>query len=260
MSVHKNVLKVLGLETKIPPIVYEFAGTEILSPCISAADVQPLSWKCRLKIAIGIVDAVAYLHNAFSRPVIHREIDCSNIILDQNNVPKLYDVDHFNQKLCTSSHIWRNLTDAWSNPVRHFSAKELLRATTNYDTSQIFVEDTAIGSQMSVHKNVFKVIGCCLETEVPTIVYEFAGTNIFSTCISGTDVQLLPWKSRLKIAIGLANVLAYLHTAFSRPVIHRDIKSSNIILDQNNAPKPIDFRLCISIPEGQSHLEGDVIR
>ncbi|EOY11446.1 Kinase superfamily protein [Theobroma cacao] len=89
MSVHKNVLKVLGLETKIPPIVYEFAGTEILSPCISAADVQPLSWKCRLKIAIGIVDAVAYLHNAFSRPVIHREIDCSNIILDQNNVPKL---------------------------------------------------------------------------------------------------------------------------------------------------------------------------
>ncbi|XP_017976587.1 PREDICTED: non-functional pseudokinase ZED1 [Theobroma cacao] len=86
-----------------------------------------------------------------------------------------------------------------SNPTHHFSAKELLRATTNYDTSQIFVE-------------------------------------------------------------GLANVLAYLHAAFSRPVIHRDIKSSNIILDQNNAPKLIDFRLCISIPEGQSPLEGDVIR
>ncbi|KAK6233166.1 hypothetical protein SCA6_003239 [Theobroma cacao] len=190
--------------------------------------------------------------------------------------------------------IKKNSSKSRSNPIRHFSAKELLRAINNLDASQIFVrkgrytlykgslkdrpifvkkycygdhprfdfafKDIAIGSQMSVHKNVLKVIGCCLETEVPTIVYEFAGTNIFSTCISGTDVQLLPWKSRLKIAIGLANVLAYLHTAFSRPVIHRDIKSSNIILDQNNAPKLIDFRLRISIPEGQSPLEGDVIR
>ncbi|EOY11444.1 Kinase superfamily protein, putative [Theobroma cacao] len=74
---------------------------------------------------------------------------------------------------------------------------------------------------MRVHKNVLKVIGCCLETEIPTIVYEFAGTKRLSTCISATNVQPLSWKFRLKIAIGLANAVAYLHTAFSRPVIHR---------------------------------------
>ncbi|XVF57461.1 hypothetical protein PTKIN_Ptkin06aG0207400 [Pterospermum kingtungense] len=179
-----------------------------------------------------------------------------------------------------------------SNPIRHFSAKELLRATDDYDRRRIFLEndgyqlykgslkdrpiivkkysdehqpnrpnpykDIVIGSQMSVHKNVLKVLGCCLETEKPAIVYEFVGTRILSTCISATNQvpEPLPWKCRLSIAKDIANAIAYLHTAFSRPVIHRDIKSSNIILDQNNAPKLIDFGLSMSIPEGQSRVEG----
>lgn len=63
----------------------------------------------------------------------------------------------------------------------------------------------------------------------------------------------------MKIAVELANAIAYLHNAFSRPVIHRDIKSSSILLDHNNVPKLIDFGLCISIPEGQSHVEDAVI-
>ncbi|XVF57462.1 hypothetical protein PTKIN_Ptkin06aG0207500 [Pterospermum kingtungense] len=119
-------------------------------------------------------------------------------------------------------------------------------------------KDIAIGSQMSVHKTVLKVLGCCLETEKPTIVYEFARTKSLSTCISATNVQPLPWKSRMKIAIDLANAIAYLHTAFCRPVIHRDIKCSSIIVDQNNVPKLIDYGLCISIPEGQSYVKTGI--
>ncbi|EOY11445.1 Kinase superfamily protein, putative [Theobroma cacao] len=167
-----------------------------------------------------------------------------------------------------------------------------MRATNDYDARQIFVEDVgyklykgflkdrpslvkkynsewsflrrnpytdiAIGSQMSVHKNVLKVIGCCLETELPIIVYEFAGSKILCTCISATNDEPLPRKCRLKIAIGIASAVAYLHTAFSRPVIHRDIICSNILLDQNNVPKLIDFGLCISIPEGQTHVIDDL--
>ncbi|XP_021281605.1 non-functional pseudokinase ZED1-like [Herrania umbratica] len=184
------------------------------------------------------------------------------------------------------------LRNGRSNPICHFSAKELMRATNNYDARQIFVQDLgytlykgslrdrpilvkkydsrwrfletapykdiAFGSQMSVHKNVLKVIGCCLETELPITVYEFAGTKILSACISATNDEPLPWKCRLKIAIGIASAVAYLHTAFSRPVIHRDIKCSNILLDQNNVPKLIDFWLCISIPEGESHVIADL--
>ncbi|XVF57467.1 hypothetical protein PTKIN_Ptkin06aG0208000 [Pterospermum kingtungense] len=180
------------------------------------------------------------------------------------------------------------------NPIRHFSAQELLIATNYYNSPQIVVEyfacrlyrgalkdlpvlvkkydndhpglfpadlykDIAIGSQMSVHKNVLKVIGCFLETQEPTIVYEFGGTKSLSTSISATHDQPLPWNCMLKIAVDIANAIAYLHNAFSRPVIHRDIAADSIILDQNNVPKLIDFGLCISIPEGQSHVKDAVI-
>ncbi|XP_059460298.1 serine/threonine-protein kinase ZRK1-like [Corylus avellana] len=70
--------------------------------------------------------------------------------------------------------------------------------------------------------------------------------------------QPLPWKCRLRIAMGIANAIAYLHTAFSRPVVHRDIKSPTIILDKENVARLIDFSLSISIPEGQLHAEDSV--
>jgi serine/threonine protein kinase len=52
--------------------------------------------------------------------------------------------------------------------------------------------------------------------------------------------------------------IAYLHTGFSRPIIHRDIKPHNILLDQHDVPKLQDFSLSISISEGETHVEDSV--
>ncbi|KAG6702165.1 hypothetical protein I3842_07G019800 [Carya illinoinensis] len=119
---------------------------------------------------------------------------------------------------------------------------------------------------MSIHNNVLKLLGCCLETQWPTLVYEYVGhKNLFtriryrfeSPWVLDRDdpvkSQPLPWKCRLRIAMGIANAVAYLHTAFSRPFVHRDIRSPLIILDENNVPKMVDFSLSLSIPEGQVH-------
>jgi serine/threonine protein kinase len=65
------------------------------------------------------------------------------------------------------------------------------------------------------------------------------------------------WQSRLKIARQIAHAISYLHTAFSRPIIHRDIKSRNIFLDQHDVPKLANFELSISIPEGETYVEDD---
>ncbi|XP_059461738.1 serine/threonine-protein kinase ZRK3-like [Corylus avellana] len=186
-----------------------------------------------------------------------------------------------------------------SNPIRNFSAEELRKATNNYDPRQRLLEagdfefykgsledrlisvkvypeerivvirdkaleciikDIVIGSQMSVHKNVLKLLGCCLETKLPIIVYEFVGGENLFQCIRPIDrvSQPLPWKCRLRIAMGIANAIAYLHTAFSRPVVHRDIKSPTIILDEEKVARLIDFSLSISIPEGQLRAEDAV--
>ena len=186
-----------------------------------------------------------------------------------------------------------------SNPTRNFSAKELRKATNNYDPCPRFlvaadfefykgsledrlvsvkvyrdergiqdnileriIKDIVVGSQMSAHKNVLKLLGCCLETKHPILVYEFVGDKILSNCIRPIDrvnSQPLPWKCSLRIAMGIANAIAYLHTTFSRPVVHRDIQSPTIILDGENVAGLIDFSLSISIPEGQLHAEDAVL-
>jgi serine/threonine protein kinase len=63
----------------------------------------------------------------------------------------------------------------------------------------------------------------------------------------------------LKIAKEIANAVAYLHTAFPRPIIHRDIKPANIFLNQNYAAKLSDFSFSISIPEGESKVGDDLL-
>ncbi|WCJ43132.1 Protein kinase superfamily protein [Euphorbia peplus] len=69
--------------------------------------------------------------------------------------------------------------------------------------------------------------------------------------------QPVPRNVRLKIAIDIANEVVYVHTAFPRSVIYRNIKASNILLDNKSAAELSDF-LCVSIPEGKSYAEDIV--
>ena len=92
-------------------------------------------------------------------------------------------------------------------------------------------------------------------------MYEFVGDKVLSKFIKPTGTvhfEPLKWKCRLRIAMGIAKVVAYLHTAFSRLVVHRDVRSAIIILDENNVAKLIDFSLSISIPKGEQHVEDAV--
>ena len=87
-------------------------------------------------------------------------------------------------------------------------------------------------------------------------MYEFVGDKVLSKFIKLTGTvhfEPLKWKCRLRIAMGIAKVVAYLHTAFSRLVVHRDVRSAIIILDENNVAKLIDFSL-LSIPKGEQHV------
>ncbi|KAG2395588.1 Wall-associated receptor kinase-like 2 [Vigna angularis] len=171
--------------------------------------------------------------------------------------------------------------------VKLFSLKELEKATDNFNTNRVlgkggqatvykgmlidgtiiavkkfkvqgkieeFINEFVILSQIN-HRNVVKLLGSCLETKIPLLVYEFIPNgNLFEYLHQQNEDMPLTWDMRLRIAIEVAGALFYLHSAASQPIYHKDIKSTNILLDEKYRAKVADFGTSRMISIDVTHL------
>ncbi|KAK6134220.1 hypothetical protein DH2020_032025 [Rehmannia glutinosa] len=166
-------------------------------------------------------------------------------------------------------------TDNGLNKTKLFSSKELAKATDHYNENRILGRWPRYRLQGNVdgwkncggqevqegrRRNVVKLLGCCLETEVPLLVYEFIPNGTLFQHIHDPNEEFpLSWEIRLRIAREIAGALSYLHSAASAPIYHRDIKSTNILLDDKYRAKVSDFGTSRSVAIDQTHLTTRVL-
>ncbi|KAH9727155.1 protein kinase domain-containing protein [Citrus sinensis] len=176
--------------------------------------------------------------------------------------------------------------------MKIFSKSELLKATKNFhhclgmggfgsvykgvlpDNTQVAVKKYMCADEIRIteweflgiisqvkHKNVVKILGLCLETKVSLLVYEFVSNRALSHYIHDKSSQVLKnWKTCLRIAAETASAIHYLHSLASPSIIHSDVKSTNILLDDNYTAKVSDFESLVPISSDDETAMSTMIR
>ncbi|KAI9086073.1 hypothetical protein K1719_032150 [Acacia pycnantha] len=118
-----------------------------------------------------------------------------------------------------------------------------------------FVNEIGMISALQ-HPNLVKLFGCCIEGNQLLLIYEYLENNCLARALFGRQEQKLhlDWPTRMKICVGIARGLAYLHEESRLKIVHRDIKATNVLLDKDLNAKISDFGLAKLDEEENTHI------
>ncbi|XP_016504331.2 putative serine/threonine-protein kinase [Nicotiana tabacum] len=137
-------------------------------------------------------------------------------------------------------------------------AIKCLSAESKQGTKELLTEINIISDTR--HPNLVQLIGCCVESGNRMLIYEYLENNSLACALLGSKGKrvALDWPKRVAICLGTASGLAFLHEEATPPIVHRDIKASNVLIDENLQPKIGDFGLAKLFPENVTHLSTQV--
>uniref|UniRef100_A0ACD5Y3M6 Uncharacterized protein n=1 Tax=Avena sativa TaxID=4498 RepID=A0ACD5Y3M6_AVESA len=137
-------------------------------------------------------------------------------------------------------------------------AVKVLSAESRQGTREFLTEIDVISNVK--HPNLVELIGCCVEGDHRILVYEYLENSSLDRALlsSNSEPANFTWNIRTGICLGVARGLAYLHEEIPSPIVHRDIKASNILIDKNYVPKIGDFGLAKLFPDNVTHISTRV--
>nr|XP_023913893.1 E3 ubiquitin-protein ligase RGLG5-like isoform X2 [Quercus suber]POF08807.1 proline-rich receptor-like protein kinase perk15 [Quercus suber] len=109
------------------------------------------------------------------------------------------------------------------------------------------------------HKNLVSLVGYCIDGAHRMLVYEFVPNKTLDFHLHGKGEPTMSWPNRMKIALGAAKGLAYLHEDCQHKIIHRDIKAANILIDDNFDAKVADFGLARFLPDADAYYSTRIM-
>ncbi|XP_047342822.1 probable LRR receptor-like serine/threonine-protein kinase At1g53430 [Impatiens glandulifera] len=140
------------------------------------------------------------------------------------------------------------LSDGGTIAVKQLSSK-------SKQGNREFVNEIGMISALQ-HPNLVTLYGCCIEGNQLLLVYEYMENNCLARALFGREENRLnlDWGTRMKICIGIAKGLAYLHEESRLKIVHRDIKATNVLLDKDLNAKISDFGLAKLDEEDNTHI------